>query len=416
MDFKKSGLIIDHFSDLISNQTEEHKGPIKVDSELNLASFRIQLENQNLNKESVPNSPSDMRGLQISPIALIIEPFRNFTSESKEYERGISQPQFINIVSPASDEENEDIEKSISLLTPNLKKLKFNQFTPTFPLKTDENISWDDLSVRKGQVEVEDVHKVNNQTPDFSDISNIERDSRSNGIGTYSELPTLLDAQVAKSGETPKDFSQEAEKEIEIKPQEIQDLAEDPLPEPNSINISHSFVKNNETLIFPSEPKIEAAKTCYSEKSLKKKRLLFKTPSIPNMIPIKKGSFSGNQSSIFTSNTPLIRMKKSSSGSINPARIKPKSRTSIDVKINGSPELQKSKSKSKTMKLPKLKEEVKAKTKTQFVPYMNDWSKSMLKTHFNVELKSNKDPSSIKSLVTKVVKKRNKIVKGDSVK
>ena len=415
MDLKKSGLIIDHFSDLISNKSEEQQGPIKVDSDLNLASFRIQLENQNSSKESIQNSPSDMRGLQISPIALIIEPFRNFTSESKEYEGGISQPQFINIVSPASDEENEDIEKSIFLLTPSLKKLKFNQCTPTFPLKSEENISWDDLSIRKEQVGVEDVHKVNNQAPDFSDISNIERDSRSNGIGTYSELPTLLDAQVAKSGETPKDLSQEVEKEIEIKAKGIHDLSDDPLPEPSSINISHSFVKNNETLIFPQENKIEATKNCNSEKSIRK-RLLFETTSIPSIVSIKKNSFLGNHSNIFTSNTPLIKIKKSSSGSINPARIKPKSRTSIDAKINGSPEMHKSKSKSKTLKLPKLKEEVKAKTKTQFVPYMNDWSKSMLKTHFNVELKANKDPSSIKSLVTKVVKKRNKIVKGDSVK
>lgn len=409
MDLKKPGLIIDNFSDQVSNKTDEYQEPIKLDSELNLASFRIQLDDLNPSKESVSNSPSDMRGLNISPIALIIEPFRNFTSESKEYDRSISKPQFINIVSADSDEENEDIEKSISLLTPNLKKLKFNQFTPTFPLKCEENfMSWDDVSILKQQKGVDDVNKVKNQVSDFLDL---QKDSRSNGFGIFNEQHGLLDAQEAKYGKPSKDLLHQSEKETVKKQQEIQEIPEEPAKELTSLSISQSFTQNNETLIFPSDPK---AKPSPPVKPFKK-HLISKMPTMSVIPPLKKTSFSGDYSKIFTTSTPLIKLKKPTNLSINPARNKSKSRTSINSKTNTSLALNKPKPKPKSSDLPKLKQ-LKLKSKTQFVPYMDDWSKSMLKTHFNIDFKLNKDQNSLKSLVTKVVKKRNKIVKCDNVK
>jgi hypothetical protein len=411
MDIKKSALKIDNFSDLLANNFEEKEEIQKISSESQLASFRIQ--SQSSNKSSNPSSPYDMRGLPISPIRVVIEPERNFSSETKEFEKEISQPKFINIMSAPSDEENQDIEHSISLLTPNLKKLKMNQFTPTFPVKNDDNISWDDVSMIKEQANLMKENKIQNPL-EFSDISNIEKDSRSAGIGTYSEFPTLLDAQIIKTGETPKDSSQEAQPELKVKPLEDHQIQQEKMLEKESFELTQTFIKNNETLIFETEEKNERRRTCYSEKSTKK-RLLFKTPSTPSMIPIKKITIV-NSSSIFSSNTPLVKIKKSKSGSVNPARIKSKSRVSIDLKTTGSPEALKTKAKAKTMKLPKLKEETKAKTKTQFVPYMSDWSKTTLKTHFKIELKASKDPNAVKTLVSKIVKKRSKILKVDNVK
>ena len=412
MDLKKTGSFIDNFPEQLASKTRQFQEVIKLDSDLNLASFRIQLEDLNPNKGSDSSSPSDMRGLNYSPIALIIEPFTDFTSESNDFDRSIPKPQYINIVSADSDEENEDIEKSISLLTPNLRRLKFNLFTPTFPLKCEENyMSWDDLPILKQQKGVDDANKVKNQVSDFLDL---EKSSRPNGIGTYSEPHGLLDAQEAKQGKIPKDLFQETKKASEIKKLEIQDITEDPLKELDSFSLSQSYIKNNETLIFPDETKTTKSKPSTPPKYLKKYPIS-KMHTMSHMPPLKKTSFSGDYSKIFKSSTQLIKTKKTPNGSINPARNKSNPRVSINSKPNNGLSLLKPNTKAKPSDLANPKH-LKSKSKIPFVPYMDSWSKSVLKAHFNVEFKVSKDQNLIKSRVTKVVKKRNKIAKCDNIK
>lgn len=412
MDPTKSRIKIENFIDLISLGTvESPEKYINVDEiEPGLASFRINIETGINSKRGTPTC---MSNLQISPIIAIVQPNRNFSTESQAFLNATDKKPEKLLILP-EDQTEEDEEKSISLLTPNLKKMKFNQFTPTFPLKPDENISWSDISYPKlGEHDGKAPFVNENEGfAGFEDISNIEKESHSGGIGTYIELPSILECGTEKI--------REEEKVVEVRVDPIvNDLGNKPQVESSLLSMqlsesgcNQSYAKFDETIVFSdSLCKDSMQRPSPMPKEQNPRRPLFKTNSNPSIRPIKRLSLISKIAKTETSATPISHskgVKKDKRMIFRPDSICNSRGLSQYLT---SPEM-KAKEKSFNSKLPKLRDPLgKAKSKTIGNPYLPYWSKSTLKTHFNLDMKIQKDTAGVKALVTKCVKKRVKIIK-----
>ena len=344
----------------IQNRCDTHEHLKNIDIGSELASFRMQLECQNSNS----TSPSHMGLLQISPIEAIIQPSRNFTTESANFLQTHFQSNFILIMPTETDEEDEDLEKSINMLTLNLKKAKSSQYTPTFPIKTDENVSWSDISEQNIQ---ENIKKV----------SEIEKGSNSREIGTLSELPTLLDENIFGQTPNPEFDEREMEKGIRKKNFECEKIG------------------------LKVEEKLNEDKVCILKSKPVKMSIRRVHSRALSTIKIKNDEKTGDVGA----KTPIVKkvektaiVEKLRSRSIGKVRLK---FNSEDLKVK----------KKVAYQLPELKEFSRPKSRTQISPYSKGCNFSNIKSQINLEAKRQKEGLVVKNQVSKIVKRRVKILK-----
>lgn len=410
----KANIKIENLINLSLQSSLETKEKFKnSDVGSDLASFRLYFEGQDSVKSSNAASPSHMGVLQISPIEAIIQPSRNFTTESSNFLQCPFHTNFIRIMPTETDEEDEDIERSINMLTPNLKKEKFNQYTPTFPLKTDENVSWADISMHG----IPENNKKVTQEPEFSNISNIDEGSIPSAVYTLSDLPTLIDEKIFQSQKSLGWEEKESGKKIEKNSFSINDLAEKEeikesakSKENSPIIVIKETSENKEEVEGHRELKESNNEPVIAKSSNEKPKatkLIIKKVHCRALSHLRIGGESRlkiiNTEEVVPS-TPIL--KKSEKLDL---KDKTRSRSNGKVRLKIKSEDPKPKIRVKKS-LPELKDVAKPKLMSTFSPYLTTWSNTNMKSQFNLESKKQKE-STIKSLVTKVTKRRVKILK-----
>lgn len=411
MEPSKKHIKIDNFIELISLGTIDSPDKYIINDEAvsGLASFRINLE---AGSNSKCGTPTRMGALQISPIIAIVQPNRNFSTETRSYlQTGQKIPE--KIILPDHEEIDEEEGKAMNLLTPNLKKLKFNQFTPTFPVKSEDNISWDDISFPKLGENYTKGNLINEGSIGFEDISNIEKDDHSGGTGTFTDLPSIIERNINKSQ------FEEKVVEIKVEPVSLENESKGQLEgsllsmQLSESGCNQSVEKFDETIVF-SESLYQSHGDGLSRQGIEKvvKRPLFKTLSNPNIKPLKRLSLASKFIKTESSVTPIAKGKSVKNDKRIVFRDKSVSRSRGLSQFSSCQEFKVKEKGSINTKLPKLRESIgNIKSKTYTNPYMSDWNKSALKTHFNLEMKIHKDSVGVKALVTKCVKRRVKITK-----
>ena len=416
MEPNKKHMNIENFMELISLGTIESPEKHIVNDEpiSGLASFRINLEAGSRSRsDSKRGTPTRMGALQISPIIAIVEPNRNFSTEAQSHLQKAPE----RIILPDNEDSGSENGKSMKLLTPNLKKLKFHQFTPTFPVKSEENMSWDDISYPKlGENYIKD-NLINDASIGFEDISNIEKDDHSGGTGTFTDLPSIIDRNITKS--------QPEERVVEVKVEpvplefESKEQVEGSLlsMQLSESRCNQSVEKYDETIVF-SESLCQSVFDGPSSQGIEKvvKRPLFKTLSNPNIKPLKRLSLASKLIKTESSVTPVARGKSLKSDKRIVFKDKSISKTRGSSHYSSCQEFKVKEKGSVNTKLPKLRENIggfkesigSIKSKTCINPYMSEWNKNALKTHFNLDMKIHRDSVGVKALVTKCVKKRTR--------
>ena len=405
----------------------------QVDLGSELASFRINLEEiGNSGLASHSQSPN-MSCLGISPIT---SSTKDFTSETyKILIKQAKKPAKLNFIHQDHPESDDSSDNPMHLMAPSMKNSKLNQCTPTFPAKPEDEISWEKIVLEKP------VPANQNDFSDFSDFSNfpkrqncgnllfnIETNNFSSSSFKLQDSPPptpLLPSDVQEYPEMKIEpmvnFLNENMKESTKRSREGKDSREDRdksdftnLSMQLSESIIQSFEKNNETIVLSDSILWNAQ----SEKVKEEVENDTKRRGSSNLIvkSVKRLSFHGNLRQGL-SVTPMMKNTKSNKDlrPVNRIGLRFKSK-SKDVGHFASTQEYKTETKIKEKgfhaKLPKLKEiSSKLRPKVQINPYLSDWNKSTLKTFFNVDMKIQKDSSSIKALLTKVVKKRVKIMK-----
>lgn len=356
----KSNIKIENLTSLSIQNPVDFKDNLKnIDLGSELASFRMQLDCQGSNSAS----PSHMGLLQISPIEAIIQPSRNFTTESANFLQSHFNPNFIQIMPTETDDEDEDLEKSINMLTLNLKKAKSSQYTPTFPLKADENVSWSDISDQN-------IQEIAKKVPET------DKSLNSRDIGTLSDLPTLIDEHIFDQIPNPQFQDREVEKNVKTNFE----------CEKTSLKDEVKLNKGTVCIEKPKPVKLSIRKVHCRALSNIKIRNDEKLGEFGTKTPVvKKGEKTGI-------------VEKTRSRSIGKVRLK---LNSEDLKVK----------KKVGSQLPELKEFTRPKSRTQISPYSKGWNFSNMKSQINLEAKRQKEGPVVKNLVTKIVKRRVKILK-----
>lgn len=402
----KANIKIENLTSLSLQNSLENKEKIKSsDMSSELASFRLYFEGQDSVKSSDTASPSHMGLLQISPIEAIIHPSRNFTTESSNFLQNPFQSNFIRIMPTETDDEDEDIEKSINLLTPSLKKEKFNQYTPTFPLKSDDNVSWADISI----LSIQENNKKLPQEPEFSNNPNPDEGNLPSIVYTLSDLPTLIDEQIFRSqksqaSDEKNSFNKSDSVEKDECKENTQDKDNSLMKQIKETNENREVVEAARVLKESSTEPVIATKVIEKPKATK---LVIKKVHCRALSHLRIGGDSRlkimNTEEAFPS-TPLVK-KTEKVEMKNQTRSRSNGKVRLKVRSE-DPKLQKRAKNS----LPELKDVSKPKLKPTFSPYLTTWSTTNAKSQFNLESKKQKD-ATIKSLVTKVTKRRVKVLK-----
>lgn len=522
---QKGKILIENFVQLISQGTFDSPGKNASNPEAGseLASFRINLDEFNQSANSFNQDPSLIMGsIPISPIMGLNLANKNFTTESSNYSKS-NQDKLKNIIIMPHEEENDlddEITNSVGLLSPNLKRMKFNQFTPTFPVKPEENnLSWEDIRAVYQQIPSNNGLSsiVNIQIPDFQDISSIPSGPKSSDLASSIDIPKILETEAIdripsirenafeavvvpdkrrsplknseksfeeirpmdnayKKEEDLDKLYQEAKKKLEtrkksldrteklleearkvleenkkpeivfeevFRPQgslrkkqhKISKLGEDEKNLNNSSsseeisNVSQANIlpdnefygRVNDTLFINNGNENESIVLIKDPIPAEKKQKLIITCGNPN---IKSSTQYKTHNALKQGLEPLhssskILRKKSLSNAksiFNDRSSHPQSRgrgtmppTSIQ---DFSSPAAKTQLKTPVIALPKLRKgSLKSRSKSKTNPYSAEWSQSTLKNHFNVHMKINKEHSSVKVLVTKVAKKKVKLLK-----
>ena len=402
----------------------------QVDLGSELASFRINLEEAGRGLTPDSQSPN-MSCLGISPIT---GSAKDFTSET--YKILINEPKKparLNFIPQDHPESDDSSDNPMHLMAPSMKNSKLNQYTPTFPAKPEDEISWEKIVLEKpaqpaNQTDFSDFSTfskrqncgnllVNIQQSDFSGISFKLQDSPP----SVSPPPSDEQACAEMKVQPVVNFVNETMKEPTKRSREGRDSRDDRdrsdftnLSMMLSESIIQSFDKNNETIVL-SDSIIWNAQ---EERAKEEVENDTKRRGSSNLAlkPAKRLSFNGNLRQGL-SVTPLMKNTKSFKDlrPVNRIGLRFKSR-SKDVSHFASTQEYKPEAKGKekafNAKLPKLKQiSSKLRPKVQINPYLSDWNKSTLNTFFNVDMKIQKDSVSIKALVTKCVKKRVKVIK-----
>ena len=179
---------IENFVRLISQETFDSPDKIGLNVDPSSeASFRINLEDQSHSPTSFNQDPSLLMGsIPISPIIAVKLDNRNFTTESVT----IKKPKKISSVkSVMNDEQNYKFDEFPDLLSPNLKKMKLNMYTPTFPVKSEDgNVSWDNIAVTfHHETEKNSVKQMNIDIPEYNELGTFFCQNRENIFKTFTE-------------------------------------------------------------------------------------------------------------------------------------------------------------------------------------------------------------------------------------
>ena len=393
----------------------------QVDLGSDLASFRKNLEEIGSSALASHSQSPNMSYLGISPITSTT---KDFTSAS--YTILINEakkPAKLNFIHQEHPESDDSSDNSMHLNAPSMKYSKVSQCTPTFQAKPEDNISWEKIPIQKPDLQCETLNSpkrpfrgnllLNLNQNNFPNISFKLQDSPPptpllpSGIQEYPELKV----------EPFVNFSSDKIREVTKRSKEGKDSREDRdrsdftnLSMQLSESIIQSFDKNNETIVL-SDSIIWNAQSGKEVESATKRR----ASSNQIVKPVKRLSIQSNFR-LGVSKTPLMKQVRSQQ-----ELRKVKNRTGLRTRGKSKDPSQfastqefklASRDKGLNAKLPKLKDgRLKIRHKVQVNPYMPDWSKSTLKTFFNVDMRIQKDSTGIRALVTKCVKKRVKILK-----
>jgi hypothetical protein len=383
-----------------------------VDLGSDLASFRINLEDIG-NSGITSNSQSpNMSCIGISPITANT---KDFTSETSKITNDPKKLQKLKLIPQEPQDSDDSSDNSMHLIAPSVMKSKLNQHTPTFPAKPEDQLSWEKIVIEKPEplAEGSDERRREEQINPSSFILNFEKADFPCISFKLQESPPPTPMIPAFFEEIP---------EIKVEPVVVNEYqrkdsreSKDERDKSDFSNLSmqlsesvlQSFEKNNETIVLSDsimgsvnygkpEGKKEPSKRRASGNSLGR--------------PLKRLSIQSN-ARVGISVTPMMKQTKSVKEFMKVGPIRMKTKVKVLNHFSSTQDLKVEASK-KMNPLPKLKEiNVKSRTKIQMNPYMSDWNKSTLKTFFNVDMKIHKDPSGIKALVTKCVKKRVKHLK-----
>jgi IQ calmodulin-binding motif len=412
----KKKIKIEKFVELISQNTFDSFGKALNNAEAgsDLASFRVNLENAEQSTNSFNQDPSMLMGsIPISPIIAISSNFTLHTipHSNKNIER-------INIV----DIENSE-DESAGLLSPYLKKMKFNQFTPTFPLKNEENnISWDKIKL-PGLQENENAFKAaeNIHVPEISSVN-----PESNRITSFSDLAAMQNIELVNKDPSPSSLKIPNNKNIqgvkntdrEINYLKIHTQENTHKPEvPKTINASffntpdellignsskpdkEDDYKYNDTVFINESFVLEISKNS-SKKEFDKKSL-----SVSKFSSIKLEKFIPHRNTLNSIKKPQSSLKKKFFNKPEEKKYLQVPKSNLITISNSNPNLVRTP--SKTTNLPKIRKSVSKKRKTiNCNPYSSEWMQKTLKNHFKLKLKLANENSAAKYLVTKFVKRK----------
>lgn len=319
---------IDYPEEHILNYDKEPELPsFRKDSDISLT-FEPDKENKTI-RINIPEIQSINPQITITP------------EEQSPNRRSKNKPAKIEIVQNYNiDEENEK-----NPWTLNAKSSLYfnNEPTPTFMPNVDENDLWDNF------IKTEKDEKKIAESLAFGDVSNIEKDSQLGGIGTYSEIPTLLGNQ--NSGDI-EDFNSSYQAEENIKP-ETKEL-DYSLILGNVIDVS-ILPAHNETIIMQTESNPISSPSILQvpnkpQKTIKVRQRSMKIVSNPkkssfspanrknahsiSIKPLKKPKNSSKKSNVFLSSQEFNFTNSLSSKQLNPVKLRNKRESFTKVHLN----------------------------------------------------------------------------------
>ena len=411
----KGKITIQNFDDLISQITFDSPGKqanILEGGGSELASFRINLEEHTQSPNSFNQDPAIFMGsIPISPITCVP---KNFTAQATSLNGLNPKVSTINI---ANHEDQDELDVSIGFLSTGMNKIKFQQFTPTFPVKEDErNLSWEDIKTTKVEYptrksNLDEMNSIINiNIPDFEDISGIPRASKTPSEGFF---------EFTKISESHENIDNYKNEFPEIK------ISEE-LPKARHFHTSidegkkreTEYVRKsdaNDTLVFDNAmPIFEDNKAHELKRPIGKRSKIVITSSNPTFKPknyLKIEERSSKNISL-NQNTPIAVKKKTLPAHIlqnpvNSEKIKLK-KNFTEPAFDNSPVIAINKNRSKS-KLPEIKKSdprKKHKSEPKINPYSTEWCQQTLKIHFNSTMKlSNPSPNG-KIHIKKLSKKK----------
>ena len=410
----KGRITIQNFDELLSQVTFDSPGkkPYTLEGESpELASFRINLEDHPHSPNSFSQDPSILMGpIPISPIICITQ---NFTVEATSQTKSNLK---VNTIHIPFYEDDEDLEESISLLSPGFEKIKLHQYTPTFQTKDDDkNMSWEYIKVnnvepaKKSLVSGDLNPFVSINIPDFQDLPGVSKASMHSEDILKSpealEFPGSIDTD---NGDFP---------EIRILPESPKVKNRHRSIDEGKNNLKEPVKKEN-----VKDPKICGKTTSHYEENkaneLRRptgpKTKLVITSSNPNLKSINHPQNEGRTSvNISIVRHKPISLKKKTlpppilknaddidSIEVRKTLTEPVLNTSLVVKNN------KARAKSKLPEIRKYDPRKKHKSEPKINPYSSEWSQQTLKTHFNVIMKSSNQLANATTKLKKLGKKK----------